>query len=100
VPSEKDSPRSRAKRQKTPLRPFNKPATPERQDRNAGKHLLLFSRSLEAMKIPGSVALVLVAAGAPQGGTGFTVNTAALRKAGAGVRSAGNMRMAGEGIRM
>lgn len=51
------------------------------------------------MKIPGSAALVLVVAGAPQGGTGFTVNTAGLRKAGVGgVRNAGNMRMAGENI--
>ncbi len=53
-------------------------------------------RSLEAMKIPGSVALVVVVAGAPQGVTGFTVSTAGLREAGAGARNAGNMRMAGE----
>lgn len=45
------------------------------------------------MKIPCSVALVL-AASSPQGGTGFTTSTAALRNVKGA--SAGNMRMAGD----
>lgn len=47
------------------------------------------------MKIPCSVALVL-AAGSPQGGAGFTASTAVLRNAGGAAHTAsGNMRMAG-----
>ena len=47
----------------------------------------------KTMKIPCSVALVL-AASSPQGGTGFTTSTAALRNVKGA--SAGNMRMAGD----
>lgn len=53
-----------------------------------------FNGNTKIMKIPCSVALVLVA-GSPQGGAGFIPSTAGLRKAGAGTRR-GNMRMAGE----